>query len=393
MQRTTSHGPRAGKKRVAVAAFKAERQRIALGHPTAGADLKKALEDLGHPRGLPLSKVGLEFVLEGASTALANSVRRALAGELEGRCLTFDPEDYQTTDPFMGDYDFVRDRVRMIRLRPQVSEALLAELTFSLDVENPSAEVRMVHSGDLVPSQAYETPLFNPTVELAFLQPGTSLKIRGIRFAAGWGSGDAAFAVAARAAAVPLDLAEVPRGETHGKDSAARDLSGYRDSCLVANPRRHALRATLFAVPEAVDETKAAALLLQRVSQSLWRRAERITRVLDAPLAEDRDGGLTRRVAGDFFRAEPRPDGGTVQGTLRLQKETYTIGRALTREVYDAFPDLPHVSGNCVPHNEYLEVSVVVKGQDGEEAAAVLKEGADRLAAAYREIGDYFEKA
>ena len=199
--------------------------------------------------------------------------------------------------------------------------------------------------------------------------------------------------MAGLATAVPLDIAEGPREETHGKDGAARDLSGYRDSCLVADPRRHALRATLSAVPEAVDATKAAALLLQRASQSLRRRAERVIRVLEAPLmAEDRDGGHTRRDAGDFFRAEPRPDGKTVQGTLRLQKETYTVGRALAREVYDAFPAIPHVSSNCVPHNEYLEVSVVVGGQDGEEAAAVLKEGAARLAEAYRGIGDYLEK-
>ena len=123
--------------RVSVRNVRVVRHEVDRGH----ADVAEALATLfaqngrgGSPR-LPLAPTRLEFELGGAATAVANALRRVLAQELVGHCLTFDRdglvganEPGGTTDPFMQDADYLRTRLRMVPLAPGIPEEVVRTL-------------------------------------------------------------------------------------------------------------------------------------------------------------------------------------------------------------------------------------------------------------------------
>lgn len=357
------------------------REPVDFAHPTAGAELAAALAALapgaGPAAALPLARERVLVELDGVPTAVANALRRTLKDELRGRCLTFDGPDLDregTTDPFMADEDFVRTRVRMIPLRPQVAEAVVAGLRLALDVENPSETVMAVYSGDLVVTQGeLAEPLFNPTHELAFLQPGRSLRIRNIRLAEGYGLQDAAFMVAARAAARPLDLAEAPRADTHGPGGPAAEQSGYAASAFVADPRRHEVTAVLPAVPD--DGGASTATVLIDACGSVMQRLRFLQGVLEGAAARRAAPG-----AAAYFLVTP--DGPRTKGVLGVRNDpdagyglaaqTDTIGNLVARAVHELVPDVSFVGYTCVPHENALKITVAHAVAEPGEVGAIL---------------------
>lgn len=346
------------------------RQEIDLEHITAGAEIAAAIAEImpsaaRAAEAFPLAKERLVVELDGVPSAVANALRRTLKDELRGRSITFDGGDLDreaSTDPFMSDEDFVRTRIRMIPLRPLVSEALVKNLRFALDAENHSDNVMVVYSGDLdvvSDGAALSEPLFNPTHEIASLQPGRTLRIQNIRLVEGFGYQDAAFTVAVRAVARPLDLEELPREDTHSATGAAAQQSGYAESSLIANPRRHEISAILPAVPAGGDAT---ATVLIDACGSIMKRLRYIQGVLEgartraAALSGQGGVGSTHRAANAYFLVTP--DGPRTKGVLGVRNETDTIGNLIARSVYELMPDIGYVGYTCVPHEKMMKLTV-----------------------------------
>ena len=86
----------------------------------------------------------------------------------------------------MGDEGFVLSRLRAIPLSPALAPAARAEARYELDVENNSLAPRIVYAGELRMTRGAEAmgprAAFNPTHELALLQPKKRLVIRDIHF-------------------------------------------------------------------------------------------------------------------------------------------------------------------------------------------------------------------
>lgn len=375
---------------VKVLAVETTREEIDYAHKTAGAEIAEALTALvpggaagdaagaaGDAAGaaaagadrphfrLPLAQEKVRIEIAGVPTAVANGLRRVLKDEMRGRCLTFDREGFkreESTDRFM-DHDFVLTRMRMIPLRPQIPEQVVKNLRLSLFAENTSDNVMTVYSGDLVVAQGdLSEPLFNPTHELAFLQPGCTLRIDDIYLAEGFGRQDAAFIVAVRTVSRPLDLEEVPRAETHDSGGKATEQSGFTESSLVANPRRHEISAFFPAVPEGghvslVAVCDACAVVMERLRF--------IQGVLQTP-------GATQRASNAYYLTSAE-DGGRTKGILGIRDETDTIGNILARSVYELAPDISFVGYTCIPHESVMKLTVIHAVAEADEIRKIVE--------------------
>jgi hypothetical protein len=293
-----------------------------------------ALRQLFGLERLPLAPVRFALELKGAPTAVANALRRALLDELPGHCLRVPPDGYDclNSDPLML-AQFVNHRIANIPLRPRIPPELEG-LRLELDVTNESSVPRVVHAGDLRVEGGSKRPppLFNPTHELALLQPGRRLRIRGIQVATGRGADDAAFQVGRRAVCRPLDLPQFEEAEIREKKGAACDASGFKVSTLEANPQHHEVSAWLPAAPAAGAAAEVRAVLA-RACASIRERLRHLAPVVDQK-------GAGRRGA---TYAAVRLESGLLEGTLRAPGETATIGELLRRTAFDLAPRLANI--------------------------------------------------
>jgi DNA-directed RNA polymerase subunit L len=289
---------------------------------------------------LPLAEAQVELELKGVSTAVVNALRRTVCDEMLGYCLQVapTPEDaVLTTEQFMLP-QFYNQRISLIPLRPQIPPEVVSSLELGLDVTNRGTADMSVYAGDLevVGTGALSEPLFNPTFRIAVLQPGRRLVIRSVKIAAGYGRDNAAFMVARRTAHRHLDLPEHPRKETHEQGGAAVDLSGYKDSCLVSDPRHHVLRATLPATT-ADYQSEARATFAEACSR-VKERLRIVAATLSASVAATSGATFTvvRLQSGES-------SAGLELGTLQVPGETHTIGVLLRQTVYEMHPEISFV--------------------------------------------------
>ncbi len=341
----------AGPAPVTVARVRVERLEVDVDPPTAGAEVRRALAAVAGAPGYrpPLAPERVTLEIAGVPAAVPNALRRAAKEEVLGRCLTFDPGRLETTDPFMTDAGYVLTRVRMVPLRPQISEGIVKGLRLALDVSNATGAAMSVYAGDLtVVAGELDGPLFNPTHELAFLQPGRVLRISDIRIAEGYGSQDAAFAMGVRAVARPLDLPEAPRAETHAEGGARAGQSGFLVSALEAAPRRHELSVVY---PAAPPGGRAALTALVDVCASLVERLHFVRRVL-----EGGGEGASRRHANASYIVTPGED--RMEAVLSVRGENDTIGCLLARYVCELKPDISYAAYRCIPHEKEMRLVV-----------------------------------
>lgn len=361
-----------------------KRMQIDFGHKTAGAELAAAALALmpGATRPeqvFPLAPERITVVFEGVPTAVPNAIRRTLKDELRSYCLTFGDGDLDraaTTDPFMSDENFLLTRLRMIPLRPQISESLIKNLRFELNAVNTTDRTMDVFSGDLIiVSEGVDLaePLFNPTHQLATLRPGRTLHVRNIRLVEGYGNQDAAFVAAVRAATRPLDLTELPREATHTADGAAAQQSGFAESTFTANPRRHKLTAIIPAAPEG---GAASIMVLVDACASIMNRLRFILNALEgertrgAALAGQDDAGAATRSAGAHFHTTT--EGARTRGVLSVKGETNTIGQLLRRYVYELVPDISYVNCTSVPHEKSMNLTVCHAVPEANDLKAII---------------------
>ncbi len=341
----------AGPAPVTVARVRVERLEVDVDHPTAGAEVRRALAAVAGAPGYrpPLAPERVTLEIAGVPAAVPNALRRAAKEEVLGRCLTFDPGRLETTDPFMTDAGYVLTRVRMVPLRPQISEGIVKGLRLALDVSNATGAAMSVYAGDLtVVAGELDGPLFNPTHELAFLQPGRVLRISDIRIAEGYGSQDAAFAMGVRAVARPLDLPEAPRAEPHAEGGGPRRPERLpRERPRGRPPPPRALRRLPRRPPGGAGGPDGPRRRLR-----LPRRAP--------PLRPARPrgggGGASRPHANASYIVTPGED--RMEAVLSVRGENDTIGCLLARYVCELKPDISYAAYRCIPHEKEMRLVV-----------------------------------
>jgi DNA-directed RNA polymerase subunit L len=334
-----------------------------------------ALRELYGLERLPLADARVEIELRGVPTAVVNALRRAVLDEMPGHALQVPPDGFDaaaTTESFMLP-QFVNQRLALIPLRPQVPAEVAVRLRLRLAADNPGPTLRAVYTGDLeVAAGAMPEPLFNPTFTLCTLQPGKSIRIEGIRIASGFGRDDAAFMVTRRAAYRHLDLPQHSPEDTHDSAGAAVDLSGYKVSCLVADPRHHLLTATVPATGP--DPAEARAVFADACAHLIERL--RLVQAVVGGRAEGRRGARGARYTVVDLES------GLAEGLLRVPGETYTLGELLRRAVYERTPDIASVVYDVVAHENLLSFSLRHAG----DVTRVLLDAAQHCVATFEAI-------
>ncbi len=293
---------------------------------------------------LPLGPSNVSFELHDVPTAVANAIRRVLTDEMPARALHvpadgFDTE--QTTEQYMLP-QFVNERIGLLPLRLQIPDDIASELELELDVKNPTELSVSIYAGDLhVAAGRMPAPLFNPTFELCTLSPGTRIVIRRIRVATGLGRDNAAFILARHAVARPVDIPEFDRAETHALDAPHADNSGFRVSCLVANPRRHRVTLTFPATSANPAEVRAT---LADACSTILDRIRAVGAVIERGAGgTGGTGGTAGASASGAQFTVLRLEAGLSEGQLLVPGETYTVGELLRRAVHDLIPNVAYV--------------------------------------------------
>lgn len=281
--------------------------------------------------------------------------------EMQGFALSVPVDGFDTsltTDEFSLP-QFVNQRIELMPLRPLIPPDAVSDLRLKLDVTNRGATDLSVYAGDLqIVSGALSAPLFNPTFELASIQPGRRIVINGIHIRAGYGRDHAMFNVARRGAYTHLDLEqhtddEIRKRPEDGGTSA--DLSGYKLSCLVANPRQHRLRFVVPATSRANYRAEALSVLtgacanledrLRLVISTVERRAE----------ADTVEGNSTHR---GLQYTVTRLGDGLFEARLLIPGETTTIGEVICRTIHDLTPDIAYAVSCPISYENRLSVTV-----------------------------------
>lgn len=333
----------------------AEVVRVTVARDELTAARVPALRELFGLERLPLAESRVEVEVRGVPTAAVNALRRVVTDEMPGRCLQVPAGGFDTalTDDAYLLPEFCVPRLAHVPLRPQIPADVVARLRLELDVTNPGATGLAVYTGDLrVAEGEMPEPLFNPTFKIGVLQPGRRLVIRGIRIATGLGRSDGAFLVARRAAHRHLDVPQHGERETHDAGGAAADLSGYKVSCLLADPRHHVLSATLPATTADAAEVRA----VFADACAVVKERLRLAGTTIEQRAPDADGGAARRAGPQFTVIRLQDD--LREGILHIPGETHTIGELLRRAVCDLAPDIVFVAYAVVAHESRLTLTL-----------------------------------
>ncbi len=328
-----------------------------------GPEAREVLQELYGLDTLPLAPALVRVELLGVSTAVVNAIRRAAMDEMPGMALFVPVDGFSTaltTDEFALP-QFVNQRIELMPLRPLIPPETAQNLRLKLDVTNDGAVVRTVYAGDLeVVAGKMEEPLFNPTFELAFLHPGRRLVVDNISLKVGYGRDNAKYNVARRGAYTHLDIEQHTDEEMRKKPTeemlrraggAIPDLSGYKQSCLVANPRHHLLRLVVPAVStnraEAVSVVAGACSNLEErlrlIISTVERRAD----------ADTLEGNSSHR--GMQYTVARLGDG-LYEAQLLIPGETTSIGEVVCRTVNDLTPDAANVVNRLIDYENRLSI-------------------------------------
>jgi len=313
---------------------------------------------------LPLGREKFEFEIAGVPTSVPNAIQRTMMDEMKGYCLAVKDGGFsriESTDPFMSE-KFVVDRIMYIPLRPKLNEAEIKNFKFELHYDNTTTNAVAVFAGDLTPVDCVITqPLFNPTIEIALLQPGKSIHITGIHISEGYGHQLSAFSPVCRCALRPLDIEQytdaqirldrdaidAPELNIQGKIVIA-DMSGFKKSSLVANSRRHAVSGWLPAVEKNSDVAR---FVVVDACSSIMVRLGNIRKMLET----DDIQKATQLVVTSTDR-------GATQGVLTIG-ESHTVANLIKRSVFELWPDIGFIG---YKYDLYTETSriTMIKTQD-----------------------------
>ena len=305
---------------------------------------------------LPLESEYIEAILDNVDVSVFNALRRTLRDEMIGNCLTFDHADFvfdTLTDLFMADEDFIRGRIRNIKLIPHLSKEMIKTLRFSLNVHNTTDEVKTVYTKDLIVTGGKLThAIFNPTHELAFIQPGKTLHIKNIYIESGKGINDAVFNNTCRNAGKPLDIEEHPDEEIRGENGKYRVASGFKQSTLISNPKKFRLN---FYVPATLDNNgKTSLMVMIDACNNITSRLQYIQRNIEEYQVDNQSTDVIT-----FISTEVVIGGTPMQKyVISVKNETDTIGNLLARTIVDMVPDISECVYSCIDHEKTMRLTV-----------------------------------
>lgn len=348
-------------------------------------EIQQAFDELMGIEGfkLPFASEHVEMILGDVDVSVANAIRRTLIDEMSGYCLSFDISDFKHdiyTDLFM-DPEFIRLRVRGIKIMRHMSKDLLKNLKFAINVHNKTDDVLYIYAKDLILTNGkLDNAIFNPTYELAFVQPGRSLNIQNIRFDSGKGIYNATFNIACRSVSMPLDIEEYPKEEIYSAEGSQRVLSGFKISSLVANPRKFKIK---FDLPAVLDNGgKTTYLTIMDVCTNIISRLQYIQRSIDE------SQNLQQTVDTiTFIRTDVVVDGITMKKfVINVKNETDTIGGLLTRTICNLDPDISCCFYSCIDHEKVMSLNVRKEVTDPLELEVLVVDAIKQIIATFTSI-------
>jgi DNA-directed RNA polymerase subunit L len=304
---------------------------------------------------LPFASEHVEMILNDVDISVANAIRRTVVDEMSSYCLSFDISDFKYdiyTDLFM-DPEFIKLRIRGIKIMRHMSKDLLKNLKFAINIHNKTDEVIYIYAKDLILTHGkLDSAIFNPTYELAFIQPGRSLNIQNIRFDFGKGMYNAAFNIACRSVSMPLDIEEYPKEEIYSAEGSQRILSGFKISSLISNPRKFLIK---FDMPAVLNNNgKTTYLTIMDVCTNIISRLQYIQRSIEeSQNAQQTVDTIT------FIRTDVVVDGITMKKfVINIKNETDTIGGLLARTIYNLDPDISCCFYSCIDHEKVMSLNI-----------------------------------
>jgi hypothetical protein len=311
---------------------------------TRDPEIAGALGEL-YPKGgdlFPLCAQDLSFRLADARPAISSAFHRVMTQELTGHYLTAATSSMDdTTDPFMKPEFVINLRLQNIPLAHGLANP--EALEFRLDVTNHTKAVMSVHAGDIeLVKGKLLLPLFNPTIEVASLQPGKRIVIDKITVAEGMGRTAAPANVAIRGRHAILDLERLPRERTHTGMQGDAQRSGFVIPSPLASPKEFMVSVT---IPAAARGSITARGLPTRACNNILMRLRQVMTIVDRA-----DDPATAAVAKSAATSEVsswnawQQDGDEHSaGLLQLRNETATIIELLRTELNHLVPDIAYV--------------------------------------------------
>lgn len=286
----------------------------------------------------PLCEQILRFRVQDVDSAVSNSLQRVMTQELPGCYMTADVGAMAgSTDPFMVPEFVLFNRLALVPLAYGTDVRSLDGLVLGLDVTNRGEALKTVYSGDLAAVEgSLSRPIFNPTHELATLQPGKRIVISRITFAEGLGRAAAPANVSTCGASVP-EMARLPREQTHLGLQGAAQLSGYVESSATARPR--AFRVSTVVVAAHRGSTSALQLPA-RACRNILMRLRQALEVISAASQAGDDPSVRAGATSDVSSWSVSEADGVATAMLTLRGETYTVAEVLRGELHNLGPEL-----------------------------------------------------
>ncbi len=306
-----------------------------------GEKARKLMLNIFHLERLPLMVADVTIEIKGVPVAVVNALRRVAIDEMPGRALHLPLEGFdteQSTEKFML-HEYIGRQIGLLPLRYHIPVEVVDKLRLGLDVTNRGTKPLNVYAGDFeITGGEMPEPLFNPTTRLGFIEPGKRLVLRDVRIETGYGRDDGKFQVARNGAYSHLDLPQHTDAEMRLKGGVAVDKSGYKVSCMVANPRHHRLTASIPAVP--ADTTEARAVFVDAcvvIKDRLRLIKTAVERYGEAAMERD---AVHRKIQYTVVQLGD----GRYEALLQVPNETHTIGELLRRVVFELEPGVSNVS-------------------------------------------------
>ena len=350
----------------------------------------------GRKNVFPLVQQELSFEISKVNSAVACAFQRTMTEELPGKYLNFDLDDVrpESNDPFMLP-EFIQLGIRNLPLR-YGAETQTPPIEFHIDARNDSAEVRTIYAGDLKTTRGgkpyqLSAPLFNPSHEIGFLQPGKMLLVQNIHMVESTGRIFCGAAVAVRGRMVPLDLEQIPREQTHVGFRGNAKKSGYVLSSQIATPSRFRVSVT---IPAALRGSQAARKLPVEACNNILRRLRLVRGVVDRAMDAERHSEHVESDASYWIvqsAADPSTDN-RVTGILHLRGETSTIVQMLKVDLGLSAPDISFVGSDKKIESNAIQLTLMLRG-GVEDLSTHLKQTIERCVSLFTRLRGRFEAA
>jgi DNA-directed RNA polymerase subunit L len=323
----------------------------------------------------PLIPAKVEFVIENAGTHVASGLMRAIMGEISSCCLEMDVETIEwcdTSDKFLIDA-YIQRQIACVPLRSRIDDETIANVRFDINVVNDSTEYRMILLSDLIPVGGADIlkkhPIFNPSFAIGTIDARTTLRVKNIVIKKGspWG-GSHVFSCGKRGYCRPLDVEEYDVKDTHHVGGSQISRSGFKESTLTSNPRKHLVGFTLAAVPRADATFLAKAVVVDACTNIVGR-----LRRLREDIKNDVDNLNIIKLGDGLYEAQ-----------LRNYRETHTIGNIVVEYIKEikSHWTLMHADYSYVEHSSDMEMNVRVMANEPDSATEAMIEGIDAAIAA-----------